>query len=80
LSSREAQLAEELTQAVKRRDADALEEARAPDGRNRSALANLDPAFRDLVGQIRVSVRVFSLEFGCARGPHPFLGGGSVLF
>jgi ATP/maltotriose-dependent transcriptional regulator MalT len=57
LSSREAQLAEELTQAIKRRDLDALDEARSPSGRNRSALANLDESLRALVGQLRISVR-----------------------
>jgi tetratricopeptide (TPR) repeat protein len=57
LSSREAQLAEELTQTIKRRDLEGLEEVRAPDGRNRSALANLDPNLRALVGQLRISVR-----------------------
>jgi hypothetical protein len=58
LSSREAQLAEELTQAVKRRDSDLLEEARSPQGKNRAALANLDPSLRDVVQQLRISVRV----------------------
>ena len=57
LSSREAQLAEELTRAIKNRDGDALEEARSPTGPNRAGLANLSPPLRELVGQLRVSVR-----------------------
>lgn len=56
LSSRECQLAEELFRAILQRDAEALEEARSPSGRNRAALANLpNDALRQLVAQLRVS-------------------------
>lgn len=55
LSSRECKLSEDLFRAVKMRDQDALEEARSPTGSNRAALANLHPALRELVGQLRIS-------------------------
>jgi hypothetical protein len=55
LSTRECQLAEELFRAVKVRDVDALDAARSAAGPNRAALANLPPAVRDTVLQLRVS-------------------------
>jgi hypothetical protein len=55
LSTRECQLAEELFRAVKTRDLEALEAARSAAGPNRAALANLPPALRDTVLQLRVS-------------------------
>jgi len=55
LSTRECKLAEDLFRAVKMRDADALEEARDPNGSNRSGLANLHPAVRDVVTQLRIA-------------------------
>jgi len=63
LSSRECKLAEDLFMAVKRRDLDALEEARDPKGSNRAALANLDISMRNTVSWLRVS--------GVARKPAP---------
>jgi Soluble NSF attachment protein, SNAP len=55
LSSRECKLAEELFRAVKTRDIDALEEARDPNGPNRTGLANLHPVLRQIVSYIRLS-------------------------
>lgn len=55
LSSRECKLAEELFRAVKMRDLEALEEARGLKGTNRSAIGNLPPSLRKLVGMIRIS-------------------------
>jgi hypothetical protein len=55
LASRECKLAEDLFRAVKTRDLDALEEARAVTGSNRAALANLDPAVRELVPLLRLT-------------------------
>ena len=55
LDSRECKLAEELFRAVKMRDGEALEEARSPQGSNRSALANLHESIRDLVPMLRLS-------------------------
>ena len=57
LKSRECKLSEDLIRAVKDMDGEALEEARDPGGPNRAALANLDPALRRLVAQLRVSGR-----------------------
>lgn len=55
LSSRECKLAEELFRAVKSRDPDALEEARAINGTNRSGIGNLPPALKELLAMIRLS-------------------------
>ncbi|GKY92145.1 hypothetical protein MPSEU_000185800 [Mayamaea pseudoterrestris] len=55
LNSRECKLAEDLFRAIKRRDADDLEEVRTPAGSNKTALANLDLSMRTLVQQLRVS-------------------------
>lgn len=56
LKARECQLAEELYRAVKLRDADALDAARAVTGPNRAALANLpSDALRDTVQELRVT-------------------------
>lgn len=55
LSSRECKLAEELFRAVKMRDPEALEEARAIKGTNRAAIGNLHESLRDLVSMIRIS-------------------------
>ena len=55
LTSRECKLAEELFRAVKMRDQEALEEARAIKGSNRSGIGNLPPSLRDLLAIIRIS-------------------------
>lgn len=55
LTSRECKLAEELFRAVKNRDTEALEEARSVKGTNKTGIANLPLALRDLVSMIRVS-------------------------
>ncbi len=55
LTSRECKLAEELFRAVKDRDPDALEEARAVKGSNKSGIANLPPVLRELVANLRIS-------------------------
>jgi hypothetical protein len=55
LTSRECKLAEELYRAVLNRDADALEEARAPAGSNKNAMANLHATLRDLIQSLRIS-------------------------
>ena len=57
LSSRECKLSEDLIRAVKSMDLEALEEARSPGGSNRPAMANLDPAMRALVADLRISGR-----------------------
>ena len=57
LRARECKLSEDLIRAVKTMDGEALEEARAPSGENRAALANLDPGLRGLVANLRVSGR-----------------------
>ena len=55
LTSRECKLAEDLFRAVLSRDPDALEEARAPTGSNRNAMANLHASLRGLVQNLRIS-------------------------
>lgn len=55
LTSRECKLAEELFRAVLSRDAEALEEARSPEGSNKAALSNLNEEMRTLVQQLRIS-------------------------
>lgn len=55
LTSRECKLAEELFRAVKMRDLEALEEARAVKGTNKSGIGNLPPSLRELIGMIRLS-------------------------
>jgi hypothetical protein len=55
LTSRECKLAEDLYRAVLNRDADALEEARAPSGSNKNAMANLHATLRDLIQSLRIS-------------------------
>ncbi|KAL7489976.1 hypothetical protein ACHAW6_016178 [Cyclotella cf. meneghiniana] len=57
LSSRECALAEDLIRACTVMDLDALDDARSKTGPHRSAMANLDPVLRQLVGEIRVSGR-----------------------
>eukprot|EP00804_Cyclotella_cryptica_P003358 CCRYP_012846-RB/>CCRYP_012846-RB protein AED:0.15 eAED:0.15 QI:0/-1/0/1/-1/0/1/0/402 len=57
LSSRECALAEDLIRACTAMDLEALDEARSKSGPHRSAMANLDPVLRQLVGEIRVSGR-----------------------
>ena len=58
LSSRECALEEDLIRACNDMDLDALDEVRSRSGSHRAAMANLDPALRELVGEIRVSGRV----------------------
>jgi len=56
LSSRECKLSEDLFRAIKMRDADALEEARSPQGSNRACLANLRThTLRTLVQELRLN-------------------------
>ena len=55
LTSRECKLAEDLFRAVLSRDPDALEEARAPTGSNKNAMANLHASLRGLVQNLRIS-------------------------
>jgi hypothetical protein len=55
LTSRECKLAEELYRAVLNRDVDALDEARSPQGANKSAMTQLHPSLRGLVHQLRIS-------------------------
>lgn len=55
LSSRECKLAEELFRAVKMRDQEALEEARAMTSSNRAAIGNLHESYREVVKMIRIS-------------------------
>lgn len=55
LTSRECKLAEDLYRAVLNRDPDALEEARAPSGSNKNALANLHASLRGLVQNLRIT-------------------------
>jgi Soluble NSF attachment protein, SNAP len=55
LTSRECKLAEELFRAVKRRDSEALEEARDVKGANRSGIGNLSPSLKELLSIIRLS-------------------------
>lgn len=55
LSSRECKMAEDLFRAIKTRDLEGLEEARAPGGSNRGGLANLHASIRTLVGYLRLS-------------------------
>jgi hypothetical protein len=55
LSSRECKMAEDLFRAIKMRDGEALEEARAPSGSNRGGLANLHSSLRTLVTYLRLS-------------------------
>ena len=57
LSSRECALGEDLIRACDAMDLDALDEARSRTGPHRAALANLEPALRGLVMEIRVSGR-----------------------
>eukprot|EP00984_Skeletonema_dohrnii_P001579 scaffold493_cov131-Skeletonema_dohrnii-CCMP3373.AAC.3 len=57
LSSRECALGEDLIRACDAMDLDALDEARSKTGPHRAALANLEPALRGLVMEIRVSGR-----------------------
>lgn len=58
LSSRECAMEEDLIRAVEGMDGEALEAARSTSGPHRAAMANLDVALRELVGEIRVSGRV----------------------
>lgn len=55
LTSRECKLAEELFRALKMRDGDALEEARAVKGSNRAALNNLNESLRELVAMLQLN-------------------------
>ena len=55
LTSRECKLAEDLYRAVLNRDVDGLEEARAPTGSNKNAMANLHASMRGLVKDLRIS-------------------------
>jgi len=64
LSSRECALAEDLVRACDAMDGEALDETRSRSGQHRSAMANLDPTVRDLVGKIRVSGRVKTKKEG----------------
>lgn len=57
LSSRECALAEDLIRACTAMDLEALDETRSKSGSHRSAMANLEPVLRQLVGEIRVSGR-----------------------
>lgn len=57
LSSRECALEEDLIRACNDMDLEALEVARSKSGPHRSAMANLEPIMRELVGEIRVSGR-----------------------
>ncbi|KAL7494042.1 hypothetical protein ACHAWT_002957 [Skeletonema menzelii] len=57
LSSRECALGEDLIRACDAMDLDALDVARSKTGPHRAALANLEPALRGLVVDIRVSGR-----------------------
>ncbi|KAL7529429.1 hypothetical protein ACHAXR_002961 [Thalassiosira sp. AJA248-18] len=57
LSSRECALEEDLIRACDAMDSEALDEARSKSGPHRGAMANLDAALRELVGEIRVSGR-----------------------
>jgi tetratricopeptide (TPR) repeat protein len=57
LSSRECALAEDLIRACAAMDLEALDETRSKSGSHRSAMANLEPVLRHLVGEIRVSGR-----------------------
>ncbi|KAL9179035.1 hypothetical protein ACHAXT_000077 [Thalassiosira profunda] len=68
LSSRECALEEDLVRACTEMDEEALEEARSRGGPHRSALANLDPAVRGLVMEIRVSGRAGGKKKGVAEG------------
>lgn len=55
LNSRECKMAEDLFRAVKFQDIEALEEARSPEGPNRSCLAHLHPSIRELVACLRTN-------------------------
>jgi hypothetical protein len=55
LTSRECKLAEDLYRAVLHRNVEALEEARSPQGDNRTAMANLHANLRGLVQNLRIS-------------------------
>ena len=55
LSSRECELSEDMIRAIKIMDYDLLEEARAPGGKNKSALSNLHRTVQSLVSGLRVS-------------------------
>ena len=57
LSSRECALAEDLIRACTSMDLEALDDARSKSGSHRSAMANLEPVLRQLIGEIRVSGR-----------------------
>ena len=57
LSSRECALAEDLIRACTAMDLEALDEARSKSSSHRSAMANLEPVLRQLIGEIRVSGR-----------------------
>ena len=62
LSSRECALAEDLIRACTAMDLEALDEARSRSGSHRSAMANLEPVLRQLIGKIRVSGRAKKSE------------------
>ena len=62
LASRECALAEDLIRACDAMDSEALDEARSRTGPHRAALANLEPALRELVGEIRVSGRAKKIK------------------
>ena len=67
LSSRECALEEDLVRACVGLDSEALEVARGRGGPNMTAMANLDPIVRELVGEIRVSGRAGGRGGGSKR-------------
>jgi tetratricopeptide (TPR) repeat protein len=72
LSSRECALAEDLIRACTAMDLEALDEARSKSGSHRSAMANLDPVLRHLIGEIRVSGRAKKSGESKPKPPKPF--------
>lgn len=78
LSSRECALAEDLIRACDAMDGEALDETRSRSGQHRSAMANLDPTLRDLVGKIRVSGRIKKKKGGDKGGDSSRAKPGSV--
>jgi len=71
LSSRECALAEDLIRACTSMDIEALDDTRSKSGTHRSAMANLEPVLRQLVGEIRVSGRAKKGNESKAKLPQP---------